>query len=183
MEAIKRGARRPVYVTATFFLLTVAAMAAADEPGEDGFLKCQSMKNDADRLACYDSLGRQSVVVPESAAAPDNAPMPAAPVAVKPAPAAPAEAVPVLDDNIGRESLESKGDDKVAVRGQVVKCYKDVRDKYVFNFANGQIWRQKGNKRIRWKDCDFEVTITKDFFGYQMKPDGDDKSVRIARVR
>lgn len=180
MKAITRGARRP-NCAAAIVLLTFAALPAVADSEVEAILHCKAMQDDAARLACYDGLNNQAGAAPE-AVAPPSAPTSAPPVAVEPTTERPASAAPDLNDDVGRESLR-KDSEQLMVRGQVVKCYKDVRKKYVFNFANGQVWRQKGNKKIRWKDCDFEVTIRKDFFGYVMQPVGDEKDVRIARVR
>jgi len=69
------------------------------------------------------------------------------------------------------------------VRARVTRCEKDARKKYYFVFENGQVWKQVSDKRLSYKQCDFEVTITKDFFGYKMQPDGEDRRVSIARVK
>jgi len=38
-------------------------------------------------------------------------------------------------------------------------------------------------RRVPWKECDFEVTIKKDFFGYVMQRSGEKKEIRIARMK
>jgi len=37
--------------------------------------------------------------------------------------------------------------------------------------------------KIRWKECAFDVTITKDFFGYKMIRVGETRKVRVGRVK
>jgi len=49
-------------------------------------------------------------------------------------------------------------------------------------FDNEQLWKQSGAGRYRFSECDFDVTITKDFFGYKMKIDGG-KTLRVKRER
>lgn len=101
-------------------------------------------------------------------------------IADKPAAAEPAP----LDDEIGQETLRGNArKDAPLVRGRVVSCKEDATGKYLFYFDNGQIWRQKDNTNVRWRECAFDVTISKDVFGYRMVPDNEKKRVRIARVK
>ncbi len=89
-----------------------------------------------------------------------------------------------LSDEIGSETLKGSEDrERVSVRGRVVECREQRSGKYVFYFANGQIWQQKDSTRVSWRDCSFEVTITKDFFGYRMTRDGEKRRIRIARIK
>ncbi len=74
--------------------------------------------------------------------------------------------------------------EQVEVQARVVRCTRDSRRRYYyFYFENGQIWKQKSDRRLRYKECDFNVTITKDFFGYRMVPEGETGKIRIARVK
>ena len=45
------------------------------------------------------------------------------------------------------------------------------------------MWKQANDKRLYFRDCQFDVTITKDFFGYKMQQVGEKKRVRIKRMR
>ena len=197
----------PLRVTTAALSLVVASTASlAAEVDAAAILKCQAMQDDAARLACYDSLksmttpeqessvvepapAEQSPVESPAVAPPPAMPLPkeperastgVAPVAKQPATAEP----PPLDDETGQETMRGNTEkDRPVVRGRVVSCREEPTGKYLFYFDNGQIWRQKDNKELRWKECAFDVTISKDFFGYRMVPDGDDKRVRIARVK
>ena len=162
---------------------------------------CRAIKDDAERLACYDRL--MAPPVPESAPAPvetapvtapaaaevpparvetTSAPAPAAEQASAPTPGA--QSSDVLDDNIGIENVKGREDElTVLVKGRVTSCRKDQRSKYRFYFDNGQIWQQKDNRTVPWKECNFDVTIEKDFFGYKMLPEGEKRSIRIARIK
>jgi hypothetical protein len=177
---------------ALVLLAFVSAPLAADSEVEAN-LECKSMQDSVARLACYDALNSPSAPQqsdPAERAGPvvPDAPVDAPPATPKPAAAVPAaspqpdESAPeMLSDKVGRETLGPKKGEEVLVRGRIVSCREDLTGKYVFYFENGQVWRQKGNSRVRWKECDFEVTISKDFFGYKMVRDGDDRKVRIAR--
>lgn len=152
-------------------MLFVAALPLSHaEPVSSAALQACSAIDDASaRLACYDeAVGR---------------PAPAANTKATPAQETAAEKT--LDD-LGAETLPgaSRADDEeLAVRARVTGCKKDARNKYMFFFENGQVWRQSSDKRVYFKDCNFEVTISKDFFGYRMLRDGDKGRVRIARVK
>jgi len=89
-----------------------------------------------------------------------------------------------LSDEIGRETVKGNQTDdrELSVRGRLVNCERGRSSKFVFYFDNGQVWRQKDNKRVSWTECNVEVTISKDFFGYKMVRDDDDRTVRIERV-
>ena len=166
------------------------AVAAADA------VDCRTIEDNAERLACYDSLSTPPAPppppAPKIAPAPAPAPAPepqrvpdqavAAPTAAESA--APPAAAVVLDDSIGKERIaDGEEKEKVLVAGHVTSCREDRSGKYRFYFDNGQIWLQKDNKRVPWKECDFDVTIEKDFFGYKMVEAGDGKTIRISRIK
>jgi hypothetical protein len=151
---------------------------------------CRSIEDNSERLACYDRLSAPPVPPPPPQAAPQAVPAPqqvpdqaaAKPSATESA-AAPA-AVVILDDSIGKERVTASEDkEKVLVAGHVSSCREDRSGKYRFYFDNGQIWLQKDNKRVPWKECDFDVSIEKDFFGYKMRAAGDHRTIRISRIK
>lgn len=94
-------------------------------------------------------------------------------------------AAKTLDDLAAETSPKAtrKEDGELLVRAKVTRCDKDARKKYYFVFENGQVWKQTSDKRLHYRACEFEVTITKDFFGYKMQPDGEKGRIRIARVK
>ena len=177
---------------------------------------CARIENSAERMACYDTLGKQVVAeetatqtdtgtkaqeAPETAEAaasvattsnniPPDKEVSADAVAgaateVGGTAAVAATASPALSSEIGGKQFENKDPEVIEPgRGRVVSCQLDVNDKYYFSFDNGQVWRQTDSKRYRLKDeCQFVVTITKDFFGYKMQIDGEKAKIRIKRVR
>ena len=48
---------------------------------------------------------------------------------------------------------------------------------------NGQVWKQSNYRQLAFKNCDFDIEISKGTFGYQMYIPSKDRSVRVARVR
>lgn len=89
-------------------------------------------------------------------------------------------------DDLGSETLPRGNRDDAAkreVRATVSRCEKDVRKKYLFYFENGQIWKQTSDTKLYFKECNFNVTITKDFFGYKMKTDNNNRQIRISRMK
>jgi len=168
-------------------LVSASSVSLAADPEFIAMQKCQALQDRDERLACYDSISSQ----PESEVATVEAPpsVPQAPPSVAPvieeslAKEELGAAAPTMDDEIGRERLGPKDGEQPMVQGQVVSCRENLSRKYEFTFANGQVWQQKDNKRVLWKECDFEVTIKKDFFGYVMQRSGEKKEIRIARVK
>ena len=64
----------------------------------------------------------------------------------------------------------------------VRSCRQNWDGLWIFVLEDGQAWIQRGRKRYRFKECDFDVVIKKDFFGYTMDLE-DGRSVRIRRPR
>ncbi len=160
-------------VTACLMLATMPLSAWSSDMDD-----CRAITDAEARLACYDSL--QAPTSQVEAVAPAEAPT------VQSPPSAPtATGSVVLDDSIGAESIKDrKGElEDVVINGHVDSCREDRSSKYRFYFDNGQIWLQKDNRRVPWKECDFDVTIEKDFFGYKMLPKGEDRSIRISRIK
>lgn len=126
---------------------------------------CAAIDGDSSRVACYDKLGGYQE--------------PASPTAD--------ELTAVPPDELGSESLGRKKDKKEepkAFVARVIKCAEGAnKKKYVFYLEDGQVWKQISDKRLHFKDCDFNVTISKDFFGYKMQQEGEKVRFRVSRVR
>lgn len=82
------------------------------------------------------------------------------------------------DDKKDRKEEESA--EKKSYRGHVRSCGQMSDNRWYFVFGNGQVWKQSNKGSYRFKKCDFDVTITSDFFGYKMRIDGG-KSLRVRR--
>ena len=163
-----------VFKMVSVFLIVLPLLAENPaQAAED----CRSIKDDAERLACWDKMMAPPAPAP-AAVAPAAA---AAPAAEAPA----AKSPEVLDDTIGIETVKGGETDKeeLLVKGHVSSCREVKYEKYLFYFDNGQIWQQKDDRTVPWRECDFDVTIEKDLFGYKMLPEGEKRSIRIARIK
>ena len=65
----------------------------------------------------------------------------------------------------------------------MTRCEKDSRKKFFFYLEGGQVWKQVSDKKLYFRDCNFDVTISKDFFGYKMQRVGEKSRFRVSRVR
>jgi len=146
------------------------SMAAESDPTE-ALKACARTENTDERVACYEELGKRVLAdeldvagIPEAAAAsmPD-----AQTVSVE---------APVESGDADSEDYEYK-----PIRAHVRSCQEASDKRWFFILDDGEVWKQSGGRTRRFKDCDFDVTIRKDLFGYKMEIDGDDKTVRVRR--
>jgi hypothetical protein len=154
-------------------LLMLSCLSAnAQEAGD--LQRCAQLEDAQARLDCYDAVSqRQQASEPTAPAAetpePGDSP--------EPAPPAP------LSDKVGEEQLESEDVEEGPVRGTLTDCRKGPTGKWYFYFDNGQVWEQRDSDRVHPRDCNFAVTISKDFFGYKMEMPDSDNKIRVARVK
>ena len=154
----------------SLLLLALPPIVIADDAVLDELRRCSQIEDSSDRLKCYDALSGSSMPEPDTAS--------------EVPPPLPAEDESL--DDLGAETLPRAAApkaEKLEVRATVVRCEKNARKKYLFYFENGQVWRQSSDKRIYFKECNFDVTIMKDFFGYKMQIDGEKGRIRISRIR
>ena len=171
----KVTSRARLSCTASLFVMCAPVLVLA-QSSED-LSRCGSIEDDAKRVACYDEIaGRQSTV--------KDVTTEAVPASSEPAAAESKEYAPLTAD-VGAESLDKKDevDKDEPVRGHITSCRKDSLNDYFFYFDNGQVWKEKSDARLHYKECDFSVTISRDFFGYKMQIDGEKGRIRISRVK
>ncbi len=157
-----------------FFAIGVAAGLAAapvqaDDATQINLAECAAIEADMERLACFDALAAMDEVEP-----------PAPPAA----PAAPAGPVPVTDE-VGRERVEGPSRPEAPVyTANVTRCEENRQSgqTYLF-FENGQVWRQANYRRLRLRECQFEVELTEDSFGYSVYIPSHDRRFRVTRIR
>lgn len=160
--------------TVLLILLTTTTVVQADDLS-DRVHDCGAIESDATRLACFDGL------VTSKAPVEPTPPAATAPVAeVASPPPAPA--------NLGAETLRHKdraaeAEDEIKVSATVTRCGESAEGRYLFYFSNGQVWKQSKADRVHFRDCNFDVTITKDYFGYKMQQVGEKRRIRIKRLK
>jgi hypothetical protein len=159
----------------SMFVMCAPALALAQSSADLG--GCSTIEDDAKRVACYDEIAGGESTVQEVTT--EDA------VAISGQEAAESEELAPLTDDVGAEGLNKKEteDDDKPVRGRITSCRKDSFGDYFFSFDNGQVWKEKSDNRLYFKECDFSVTISRDFFGYKMQIDGEKGRIRIARVK
>ena len=163
---ISRTAIQPfhvVIVTAAIALATPLS-AVADE---SALQRCGAIEDAASRLECYDEVAKRASAPQRPVEAPKQ-PVESAPPEEKPTAAKKAD-------------KDDEGDETFAVK--VTRCEQAYDGKYFFFFDNGQVWKQVKADRERYRDCDFTVTVTRDWFGYKMQRDGKERRIRISRVK
>ena len=139
---------------------------------EDALVKkigqCASTAEDQARLACFDAISLSMFKIPE---------------AVKPEVATSSQQG--LPENLGGVKFDDNPVVKEGSQGLVTSCKKSSDRKWFFNFENGQVWKQVNadNRRYNYKDCNFQVTISKDGFGYVMQIEEQARKIRIKRYK
>ena len=175
-EEIKMSNYR-IWVLATALSACLVAAPARSQDLGKAINSCASITEDGARLTCFDALAAMLGDVPEAEAT--NAPAAATAAVVVAATTAP------LTDDIGKERLEPKDpDEQPRYASHVTSCKESIKSgQYFFTMENGQVWKQSNYRRLGFKNCDFDVEISKGTFGYQMYIPSKDRSVRVARVR
>jgi hypothetical protein len=132
---------------------------------------CARMTDQDARLACFDNLGER-VIQEESADKKPKQEEMTQPEAVT----ATATNTQPLPDDLGTPN-------NIQYSGLVTSCQQGQYGDWYFIFDNGQIWKESNKRNLRFKECNFNVTIKKDSFGYKMQIDGEEKTIRVSRHR
>ena len=152
-------------------LLVSPHWVRADENHVDELAQCAAIDDATARLDCYDALSGRAGASEEI------------PVASPKAASIPAAGPP---EDFGSERMkksDEEDDEEIEVVARVTRCEKDSRKKFFFYLEGGQVWKQVSDKKLFFRDCDFDVTISRDFFGYKMQRVGEKSRFRVSRVR
>ena len=159
--------------TATFILLIAVlatpGVAQTMDPVEE-LKTCAQVPDAAARLACFDDLGER--VLRDAPTDEDSSPEETA----QPAAGTPVAAAQALPEDLGRASTAE-------YVGLVTSCRQGGRGDWYFFFDNGQVWKQVNSGGRRFKECNFDATITKDGFGFKMRIESLDRTIRVKRHR
>jgi hypothetical protein len=155
-------------------LLGVSGAACAQD--------CAEIEDNAERLACYDAAHQ----APPSPPAETSAPPPAGSATPAPAAAAPPEAksaAPVAaaaPDEFGRE--EPLDAPREYIEATIVEVTTSGFIHYL-HLDNGQVWREVEDSTLRFREGR-KVTITDGILNsYDLKMEGQNKIVKVRRVR
>lgn len=172
-----------LFVTTLFTCQLVNIAVAQDLKPLEQLKTCARITLDAERIACFEALGKAALQTEqqEDLALAETSQLKPADKPTEPEPAA---AVQALPDSIGGgEFAGEDGKQKQSYRGKVVSCKKSADRRWFYIFDNDQVWKQVDRRNRRHKDCNFEVTLIKDNFGYTMEIDGQDSKIRVDRRR
>lgn len=158
--------------TATFILVTamLTSSSVAQSVGTVEELKvCARMTDQSARLECFDNLGERALGKE--------------PADEKPAQEQQVEPEAVTETATDVEPLpDDFGSSKTAQYGGLItSCKRGHYGDWYFIFDNGQVWKEVNHRNLRFKECNFNATITKDAFGYKMQIDGMEKTIRVRR--
>lgn len=167
--------------------------ATADEGLRANLLRCAAIPADAARLRCYDETARGAAAA-ERGPAPANGPSEIRPGSAAagvskdrreevPEDATAAAAPEALNDAVGKKAAAAAEQKKTWV-GKLVRCEESgPSDRTYFYLDGGQVWRQAGGGRLRFRNCDSDVEISEDWIGFRLYIASRNRTVRVSRVR
>lgn len=166
-------------------LLFVAGGALAQAP--DRLIACASKVDDAERLACYDSVVKALNSEARAASEAREAEAKAARAAAE-ASAAAAAAAAAAQAEADRKASFGKSVDQAAgvteITATVTELLTDGNRKSVFVLDNGQIWRHADGPALPNIKAGTQVTLKKGALGsFRLVPVGSNRSVQVVRMR
>ena len=164
-------------------LIALAALALPAAAVDDAAVqRCRSIKDTAQRLACYDAL---PLGAPAPAAAPraPGAASPATGGATAPAPAAAAGTTPTLLQRFGFES-RAQPDELPSVESHIPGRFEGWGPKSAITLANGQVWQViDDSARVAYRENP-KVTVRRGTLGsFFLDIEGVNPSPRVRRVQ
>jgi hypothetical protein len=175
-----RGMNRSNTAIFTLLVIVFSSTGFAQSGDPIAELKACARITDRDaRLSCLDELGER-VLREESA---DKAPAKAEVPRPETASAAKQSNVQPLPDDLGKSNVGENEEDRIKYTGTVKSCQEGRYGDWYFIFENGQVWKDVSDRRLRFDECKFDVTITEDFFGYKMRIDALDKTIAVRRYK
>ncbi|HXI86963.1 MAG TPA: hypothetical protein VNH64_05860 [Parvularculaceae bacterium] len=177
-------------------ILTLGAHAQAQS-----FADCPPIKNDKQRLACFDSaaarqFGTTLTASPSAALPRDKSSEPVAEAADAREPQAEIAATPAGDpatnaiDEFGGERFASKAKEQKEelrqIRSQIVRVETVGYKTLVFHLDNGQVWRQTDGGRTTFflrKNGAYYALISRGFMGsYNLTIEGVNGRAKVVRI-
>lgn len=88
-----------------------------------------------------------------------------------------------LPETLGGSRFDKDNKESPINRGKVVSCKRASDKRWFFIFENGQVWKQTDRRQRFFSDCNFNVTVQQDGFGYVMAIESKKSKIRIRRTR
>ena len=185
--------------TAGMAIAAILCGSPLQAQNENELILCSQIRDDAERLECFDRAARKRSVDMETGTGEQSAPAtPPAPTPVaKPAPksatptpaaTAPASTPPPAardpEEDFGAEhTTQAKTQELKEIRSHIVGYFDGFSGGTEVRLANGQVWKQTDTARLPVQKKDPEVVIEKGFFGgYRLSVDGLNRSIRVKRI-
>ena len=186
-----------VFVIGTgFFLTSVSELPAHENDEIEQLRKCARINDQSKRIDCYEVLGQQllaeegsadEATVPQSTAGSGVTATPSEsvdpPVGVATKSVATVAVASSSPRDIDTPTADRGAEAETQVDASVTSCRRDNKGDYSFTLDNDQEWKQVDMKQLRYKECNFPVTIKKSFMGYKMRIVGEKGHIRVRRVK
>jgi hypothetical protein len=169
-----------------FFLIAFGAVflsspaTAVPDKTSERLKACAEIAEQVVRIACYEALGKETLAEDGDAAdvaSSDKTESTA--VVAAPSAGATATSATSAPTNVPIKGVQPPEEFRVAVNSCRIN---NVGDIYL-TLDNGEVWKRTGGDHLRESECSFTTTLRKDFFGYKMEIDGDERTVRVKRVK
>ena len=148
---------------------------------EQQLANCATIGDKLDRLICYDNLAANASNrhTNQTIKAPVSKP---SPVAQAPVVAAPAVAAPVSAEESFGKIYKEEPAQVTKLDMKVTSVSKDAYGALKIGFENGQIWKQKDNRRFKLQEGD-TVYIEKGALGsFMLGKEGINTTIRVKRL-
>lgn len=141
-------------------LLSAATFTAQAKINTQALQACSTIKNDQNRLLCYDKA-----------------------IAEKPLKDELTTEVPVTSEDFGLEHKDINGDRAQEIRSVVGSIKNTHYGKLVITLNNNQQWSQVDSRRMSLKEGD-EIIITRGVFNsFSLKKDDQNRSIKVKRTK
>lgn len=154
-------------------MLLLAGTAVADDLQQQ-LHSCAAIENDSERLECFDDMAKGHAPPHDSTSddIDDGEPE--------------AESGPRQAERGATEStspaIVSKEEKVFVVR--LVRCSTPSSGgRQLYFFDNGEVWQQSNTSPTKIRNCDTEVNVRQDLFGYKMEVPSENRKIRIRPVR
>ena len=154
---------KKIIATGTFFL--VSAVISSSVIAQQSYRDCAVIKDDQERLMCYDRLHEQ-----------DKKPVPTAKMKEK------VERERQNNSEFGLEHKKLKKDERITV--QITERDENAYGKWILTFDNGQVWKQEGSDSyFPWQDGATYFVERGMFNAFYLTREGVNKRLKIERIK